>query len=176
MKFKDLTLSLDNSTTNISVTPSQEVNVLKYLPIQDKYDLIYIALQESNEGGFYSPVKLEMYFQLYTVYMYTDLEFTEEERADAAGTFDILKSSGILDAIISAIPDNEWAVLLDLRDTTLAKKEKYANSIAGVLSNFIENLAPNAEKAAQIIDKFNPEAFQQVIKFAEAANGNRPIN
>jgi hypothetical protein len=45
-----------------------------------------------------------------------------------------------------------------------------------VLSNFIENLAPNAEKAAQIIDKFNPEAFQQVIKFAEAANGNRPIN
>lgn len=175
MKFKDLTLSLDNSTTNISVTPSQEVNVLKYLPIQDKYDLIYLALQEANENGFYSPVKVEMYFELFTVYMYTDLEFTEEEKNDVTTTYDILKSSGLIDTVIAAIPDTEWVALLDMKELTLRKKEKYANSISGVLNNFINNLAPNAEAAAKIVGQFKPEAFQQVIQFAEAINGNRPI-
>jgi hypothetical protein len=176
MKFKDLTLSLDNSTTNISVTPSQEVNVLKYLPIQDKYDLIYIALQESNEGGFYSPVKLEMYFQLYTVYMYTDIEFTEEEKSDPAKLYNELASTGVIKAIIDTIPATEWEYILDTLTKTMDLKLKYKQTLASVLNGFINNLPVNAKNAMEIINKFNPADFQKVIDFATAANGGRPID
>jgi hypothetical protein len=107
--------------------------------------------------------------------MYTDMQFTEEEKVDDTTTYNILKGNGIVDAVISAIPEQEWGELNTLYYDYLCKKEKYRGSIAGVLSSFIDNLAPNAESAANIINNFNPEMFQQVINFAQAANGNRPI-
>lgn len=163
------------NTVQLSLTPDETINVLQYLPIEDKHDLIAVSIQNSDENGFYNPVKLKKFFELYTVYMYTDMQFTEEEKVDDTTTYNILKGNGIVDAVISAIPEQEWCELNTLYYDYLCKKEKYRGSIAGVLSSFIENLAPNAENAAQIINNFNPEMFQQVINFAQAANGNRPI-
>jgi hypothetical protein len=116
-----------------------------------------------------------MFFELYTVYLYTDLEFDEDDKLDETMLYNILKGNGILDAVINSIPDEEWNELNMMYYDYLAKKEKYRGSIAGVISNFIDNLAPNAENAAKIINNFNPEMFQNVIQFAQAANGNRPI-
>ena len=53
--------------------------------------------------------------------------------------------------------------------------KQYKNTIASVINGFIENMPVNAEDAAEIIKKFDPEQFQQVIQFAQAANGGRPI-
>jgi hypothetical protein len=116
-----------------------------------------------------------MFLELYTVYLYTDLEFDEDDKLDETMLYNLLKGNGILDAIINAIPDEEWNELNMMYYDYLAKKEKHRGSIAGVINSFIENLAPNAESAAQIINNFNPEMFQNVIQFAQAANGNRPI-
>ena len=172
MKYSDLNININKNT--IYIEPFN-INVLQYLPIEDKNDLIFVTLQRADENGFYNPVKLQMFSELYTVYMYSDLEFTDEEKLDETLLYNVLKSNGVIDAIINTLPEKELYELQQMMDDSLRKKEKYRNSIAGVLNNFIENLAPNAENAAQIINNFNPEMFQQVIKFAEAANGNRPI-
>lgn len=159
----------------ISVTPDFEIKVLKYLPIEEKNDLIAITLQNSDENGFYNPVKLEMFMELYIVYLYTDIEFDDEDKADEAALYNILKGNGIIEAVKNAIPEHELNSLYSLYYDYLSKKEKYRGSIAGVINSFIENLAPNAESAANIINNFNPEMFQNVINFAQAANGGRPI-
>jgi hypothetical protein len=166
---------VDKNTTQISLTPDGVINVLKYLPIEDKYDLIAITLQQSDESGFYNPVKLHAYFELNTVLLYSNLEFTLEELEDRMKLYDVLKSHGIIDTVIDNIPENEWAELNTLYYDYLEKKEKYRNSIAGVINGFIDNLVPNAEEAAKIIENFDPEQFQNVINFAQAANGGRPI-
>ena len=176
MNFKEMNFKPYTDINIISVIPDQEISVLKYLPIEDKNDLIAVTLQNSDEAGFYNPVKLQMYLELYTVYLYTDLEFTDEEKADEVALYNILKGNGIIDAIICAIPEEEWNQVNILYYDYLNKKEKYRNSLAGVINSFIENLAPNAQNAAEIIDRFNPEMFKNVIAFAQAANGNRPIN
>lgn len=176
MNFKDLNLKTYAGVKNISVLPGQDISVLQYLPIEDKNELIAVTLQNSNEAGFINPVKLQLYFELYTVYLYTDFVFTDEDRADEFVIYNVLKSNGIIDAVIRSIPEEEWGELYTLFCDYRATKEKYGHSVAGALNNFIENLVPNAQNAAEIINGFDPEKFQNVLAFAQAANGDRPIN
>ena len=42
----------------------QKVEVLQYLPAQDKYDLLMVTLQKSLENGAYNEFKLNLYFEL----------------------------------------------------------------------------------------------------------------
>ena len=102
MKYSDLNLSIKKDTI-IAQTPYGEISVLSYLPIEDKIDLIEIALQKSIENGIYNELKLAMYFNLYIIYMYTDLEFTEEERADEIKLFNELESNGIVESVLGAM-------------------------------------------------------------------------
>ena len=176
MNYSDLNLTIYNNTTNISITPDFDINVKMYLPIEDKNDIIQLALQNSDESGVYNLLKLDMYTELYIMYLYTDMEFTLEEKADPAALYDVLKSRGIIGAVLNAIPDSERTYLQTILKDTLELKLKHRNTIASVLNNFIDNLPKNAEEAMNIVNKFNPEDFQQVLAFAKAANGGREIN
>lgn len=175
MQFKDMNFKVNKEVNTINVTPNHTINVLKYLPIEDKNDLIQVTLQKADEGGIYNPLKVDMYFHLFIVYMYTDLEFTAEERANDTELYDTLKSNGIIEAVMNAMDSNEREILEGMLTECEWQKEKYRGSIAAVISGFMDNLVPNAENAAEIIKNFNPEQFQQVLQFAQAANGNRPI-
>ena len=66
------------------------INVKQYLPIRDKIDLVQIALQQAEENGVYNEIKLDMYFNLYLVYLYSDIEFSEEDKEDEFVLFDKL--------------------------------------------------------------------------------------
>ena len=48
-------------------------------------------------------------------------------------------------------------------------------SVFGVLDKFINELPEKAQVAMNLIENFDKEKFQNVIDFATAANGNRPI-
>jgi len=176
MIFNSLNLRTYNGFNTFNINPEVEVKVLQYLPIEDKNDIIHFTLQNSEENGIYNELKINMYFHLYITYMYTDLEFTVEEKNDPVTLYNILKSNGIIGAIVDAIPEQEYKQLLATLDIMLERKMKYKNTVASVLNNFIENLPKNAKEAQEIIEKFNPEDLQRVLDFARAANGGREIN
>ena len=48
-------------------------------------------------------------------------------------------------------------------------------NISGVISEVVQTLPERAEQMSQIVDNFYKEKFQEVIKFAKAANGGRNI-
>lgn len=175
MKFSDFNLKLDTSYNTFEIGPNQEVQVLKYLPVEDKNDLIQITLQNSEENGIYNLLLVDMYFNLYIVYMYTNIEFTVEEKANAPELYDVLWSSGVIDAVLNAMDEREYKTIYEMLSDTIENKMKYKNTIAAVLNSFIENLPINAENAADIMKNFDPEQFQHVLSFAQAANGGRPI-
>lgn len=176
MNYSDLKLKINTDFNIVSVLPGCNINVLKYVSIEEKNDIIQLALQESDENGLFNLFKLKMFFALYTVYTYADIEFTEEEKDDPTKLYDELKSSGVLDAIFGAIEKTEYDDLVTILEKTMKVRLEHRNTIASVLNNFVENLPVNANAAKDIIDKFDPAAFQHVIDFATAANGNRPIN
>ena len=175
MKYSDINLKLNTNIKTFSINPEQEVQVLQYLPIEAKNDIIYIALQNAEENGIYNLLKLRMFFDLYITYLYTDLEFTDEEKDNPAELYDVLNSNGIISAIFNHMNSNEVKYLNEILEETLRMRLEYKSTIASVINGFIEDLPANAQAAKRIIEKFNPEDFQQVIQFAQAANGNRPI-
>lgn len=158
------------------VVKYHDIEILKYLSIEDKNSIIQLALQNSEESGIYNLLKLNMYFELYIIYSYTNINFSMEEKSNPVEIYDILKSNGLIDTIINSIPEKEYAYLKTTLKDTMELKIKYRNTIAAVLNSFIENLPKNAEEAMKTINTFNPEDFQKVIDFANAANGGRPID
>ena len=174
MKYSDLSLKI-NTKTNIVTINDKEVEVLQYLPIKDKIDLIEIALQKAEENGIYNEMKLEMYFNLYIIYMYTNLEFTDEEKANEEILYDELESNHVIIDILAAMDNDEYKNLIQFLDIMKNRLTEYSRSVPALLKAFIEDMPQNAEAAASIVDNFDPEKYQNVLNFAKAANGGRDI-
>lgn len=174
MQYSKLNLKIDQ-TESIIIKDQGEIHVKHYISLKDKKDLVEIALQKSEQNGIYNEMLLDMYFNLYTIFMYTDLFFEAEQREDEFKLYDELHSSGLLTEIISYIPEDEYASLVSYLEIMRNNHDNYGRSAAGVLRIFIQDLPKNAQAASKILENFNKEDYQNVISFAEAANGNRPI-
>ena len=174
MNFKDFNLTINNNITTINVGDII-INIKEYLSVADRYDLVSIVLQNSFESGIYNPVKMDMYYKLYTVYMYTDIEFDEEDRADEVKLYDLLESNGIIKAVFDAIDFEETSNNLVLISELREHKERQNGTLSYTINSLINNLPINAKDALEIVNKFNPEDFQRVLSFARAVNnGNNP--
>lgn len=170
VSYLNLKLKVDNSIKKIENT---EIEVLQYLPIEDKYDLINIALQKSRVEGKYNPLLLDMYFHLFIVYMYTNISFTDKQKENEYKIYDTLKSNRLLDTILTYIPDDEYNELYSFLLENLEKREKYDLSIAGFISTIINDLPMQAEAAMKIVENFDKEKFSNVIDFAKAINNGQ---
>lgn len=171
LNYKDLGLA-KSKEIRIFKWVDKDVEVVKYLPINSKYDIVMITLQEAYEEGIYNPVKLDKFFHLNLVYSYSNLIFTDEERQDTDKLYDELKSSGFMDKFLQNIDAKEYAEMLEDIDNII----KARSGFSGIIKKFVDDLPANAEAMKEIINNFDPEKYQAVIDFAKAANGGRPIS
>lgn len=174
ISYANLKLKVDNSINTFDFQ-GNNIEVLKYLSIEDKYDLINITLQKAFEDGIYNPLKIDIYFHLHLVYMYTNLSFTDKQKENELKLYDCLVSNGFIDKMVESMEENEYNYLFSMIQETVEKQLTYRTTAAAVIQSLINDLPKNAQAAAQIVEKFDPEKYSQVIKFAEAANGNRSI-
>ena len=151
------------------------IEVLDYLPIEDKYDLIMITLQKSLEDGYYNPIKIDEFFHLHLIYMYTNINFTEKQKEDEHKLYDSLKSNGLIDAFIEQMNEFDYSELFNMLDDTKRELTEYKRSVSGIIQNIITDLPKQAEAMQDIIDNFDKEKYQNVLNFAKAANGGREI-
>ena len=169
MKLKPVT------TTHKFEWNGNEIEVLDYLPIEDKYDLIMITLQKSLEDGYYNPIKIDEIFHLHLIYMYTNINFTEKQKEDEHKLYDSLKSNGLIDAFIEQMNEFDYSELFNMLDDTKRELTEYKRSVSGIIQNIITDLPKQAEAMQDIIDNFDKEKYQNVLNFAKAANGGREI-
>lgn len=165
-----------NTSVNTFDFCEQKIEVLKYLPAQDKYDLLMVTLQKSLEGNVYNAFKLNLYFELNLVYMYTNISFTDKQREDEFKLYDTLKSNGFFELFYSAMEASEYEDLFKQMTDMVEAFEKDRGTAAGIITNFIENLPEQADTMANILNNFDPALFKDVIDFARYANGGRDIN
>ena len=164
----------DEITTILFGDNNLEINVKKYLPISDKIDLVQIALQKAEEDGVYNQIKLDMFFHLNIIYLYTDIEISQEEREDEYMLYDILESNDIIDQVVAAI-GSDYSELKDYLIEMMSDTLNYKNTAAAVLTRIIQDLPKNAAAAKEIVDSFDREKYENVRDFAIAANGGRNI-
>ena len=164
-----------NTDVKILDFNDNKIEVLQYLPIEDKNSLISITMQNSEEEGIYNPVKVDMFFHLYTIFMYTNISFTEKQKENPNKLYDSLKSSGLMDEVLKMIPEEEYKMLYDYLEELITIKTKRNRSVVSLIESVISDLPKQAEAAMNIVNNFDKNRFQEVINFAQAANGGRPI-
>ena len=174
VSYANLKLKVDQRVETFDFG-GQSIEVKQYLPIEDKYDLIMIALQRAEEDGIYNPVKVQLYFELYVVYMYSNISFTDKQKENEPKLYDTLASNGVIAAILELIPDEEYNELMTYMKELIQVKTTFNNSAAGLVNQLLVDLPKNAEKAAEVLNSFNIEDYKEVVEFAKAANGGRPV-
>ena len=172
--FASLKLTLNKEVNSFEFN-EHVIEVKRYLPIESKIDLVQIALQNSEEDGIYNEAKLDMFFNLYIVFLYTNLQFTDKQKEDLAKLYDLMQCNDLIPQIIAHMEESEYEMLLDYMNTIKEDRLKYKQTAAAMMQYIIEDLPRNAEAAAQIVEKFDPEQYQAVVDFAKAANGGRDI-
>ena len=163
------------STTSSFEFGGQEIEVLNYLPIEDKYDLVMITLQKAEQDGVYNPLLLDLYFHLHLVYMYTNLSFTDKQKENEPKIYDTLTSNGFFDKFFEVLDEEEYSELMNYIEELQNMTLHYRNTAGAVLQSIIQDLPKNAQAAADIVKNFDPKQYQAVIDFATAANGGRNI-
>ena len=112
----------------------QKVEIKQYLPIQDKLTFIGDVLNAAaDENRFYAQGKVDMFFALKVIEVYTNLSITDKQKENQTKLYDDMKASGFYDAVVAQIPDKEIDYLYDLVCATEEQVYKYQNSAYGIM-------------------------------------------
>ena len=131
-----------------------EIEVKQYLPIQDKLIIIGNAINNAADGNrFVNSAKLDMYTTLEVLYAYTDISFTDKQKEDSAKLYDLVISSGLVDEIYKAIPEQELNTIYT--NVMRVAENMYAqmNSVYGIMENIAKDYANTSMEATDIQQK-----------------------
>lgn len=144
-----------------------EIAIVPYLSVNDKYDLVMITLQKSLEKGIYNEVKLDAFFELHLVQMYTNLVFTKEEFENEEAIYDIMKRSGFIDEVISCIDPNEIATLRTYIEKMKSTIMKYRNTFGTVVGSFLEQVPEYLNQAKTMLESIDAEKISSLESLGE---------
>lgn len=177
VSFNNLKLST-NKEVKIAEFNNTKIEVLQYLPVEDKNDLIQITMQKSFMDGYFNEILLDAYFHLNIIYLYTNLNITEKQREDELKLYDKIYSSGLLEVILEQLPEDEYKYLFNMLQEQTKDFLTYKNSAAAVVQSFIQDLPANAAAAADIVNNWDADKFQSVqdiVQLARQTGMNPPI-
>ena len=166
-----------NLKKNTNVVPiewnDQKIEVREYLPIQEKLDLIGRIVNLSlDDNNFANPMRIDIFTTLEIMYAYTNINFTDKQKEDFLGLYDLLVSSGLYDKVLEVIKGEEYKgdywYITDAVDSVIQEVYKYKDSVLGILqavSEDYKNLDLDATKIEEkIANKENLELLHNVME------------
>lgn len=118
------------------VINDQEVSIVQYLPIDEKMVLVQEVINGAlDANNFTSPGRIEAYFGVNLIKYYTNISITEKAYDELPKTYDALKMNGVIDAVIEAIPAEEYSSLSKYVHTTIDYTNEYFHSFLGILKS-----------------------------------------
>ena len=147
----------------------QIIEIKEYLPIQEKLDLIgRIVNQSLDDNNFVNPARLQIFMTLEIFYAYTNINFTDKQKEDFLGLYDLLISSGLYKEIFNKLYEiEEFQIIDNTCHAVIDEVYKYKNSALGILqaiSTDYSNLDLDANKIKEkIANKENVEFLKEVM-------------
>lgn len=141
-----------------------EIEVKQYLPTNDKLALIGNVINNSHSTNFANPVLIEVMGSLEIIYAYTNINFTDKQKEDPMKLYDLLNSSGLIDAIVSAIPQVEYETVIDGISDTIEAVYAYENSAMGILNTISKDYSDLELDATKISEKLSDEKNLGLLK------------
>jgi hypothetical protein len=141
-----------------------EIEVKQYLPTNDKLALISNVINNSHSTNYANPVLIEVMGSLEIIYAYTNINFTDKQKEDPMKLYDLLNSSGLIDAIVSAIPQVEYETVIDGISDTIEAVYAYENSAMGILNTISKDYSNLELDATKISEKLSDEKNLGLLK------------
>lgn len=139
----------------------QIIQIKEYLPIEDKIGVIErIVNQSLDDNNFANPARIQINTVLEIIFAYAaNINFTEKQKEDRLGLYDLLVSSGLWKAIENKLAESgELSIIQITVREVIDEVYKYKNSALGVLQTISQdysNLDLNINKLQEEIS--NPE-------------------
>lgn len=147
----------------------QKIEVLTYLPIEQKLNLISRIINQSiDDNNFANPARLNVFTVLEIMYGYTNIIFTTKQRENFLGLYDAIVSSGLWHAVFEIIKEaGEYDYIQLTTADAINEIYKYRDSLLGILQSVkddYENLDLDASKIQQkLTDRENVEFLTDVV-------------
>ena len=165
--FTKLALKKKEEVKNIKINDI-DIEVKQYLPVNDKLDLIARVISGAHDqNNFPNPIKIEVIGAIEIIMAYTNITFTDKQKEDISKLYDILDSNGVINQIVSVIPEDEYHFLINGINDTIDAVYTYQNSILGILDSVAQdysNLNLDAtEIQKKLADKDNIALVRDVL-------------
>lgn len=162
INFKDIDFNQSIDKTNKVINfNGNEIQIVNYLSASDKYDFIMNVVFKSLDGdGIFDIFRADVYFNLNIIYLYTNIIFTAEDRANEFELYDTLKRSGLIDAVKAEIDEVELETLHSYILQTQSRVTSYNRTTAATINNFLKTLPEKLEKVKEFINNFDPDKLQ----------------
>lgn len=156
---------------NINLIPfewnGQIIEIKQYLPIEDKIKVIEkIVNQSLDESNFANPLRIEINIVLEVMFAYTNINFTEKQKEDSLGLYDLLIGSGLWENIKNTMISNgkDYIEIESTVKCVINEIYAYKNSALGILQAIqtdYNNLNLDAESLA---DKMADENTLKLLR------------
>ena len=138
--------------------------VKNYLPFEEKLELVSRIINNSiDANGFYNPMRVKFNMVLETVYVYTNLSFTEKMKEDSFKLYDILMSTGIFEEIVNII-HSDWIEIKQDTWDIINNIYSYKNSVMGILDTISADYSNLNLDATEIQKKLADPNNMQLLK------------
>ena len=165
MKFSEINVTTSESKTLLY--DGKNIEVKQYLPLVDKMNILEMVIQTADAGTILNTLVLDAVFEVYLLFKYTDIEFTEEEKKDILNIYDTLENTGLIEEVIKTIPESEYKLLRDNLELMIGDYKDYRNSAKGCV-DAISIFAPTAaEKFNKEVEKIDTEKLENVTNLAQ---------
>lgn len=153
--FTKLGLKAKNKASEFKVNDDITLEIRTYLPIDKKTELIQFVVNNALDEmtGCFSPVRVEVYFSIALCKWYADITFTDKQLKEISKTYDLLEENGIINGIMSQIPEGEREFIRDLVNDTIEDIARYNSSAAGIIQSMSTNAAGLDSQITEILEK-----------------------
>lgn len=174
--FASLKLKLNEEVKTLKIE-DKEIEIKQYLPLKDKYLLVKVALEQAFEDGVCNELLLTAYLELYTIFLYTNLTFTDKQKEDEMKLYDLLSCNGIIEKVFELIPESETSFIYDAIENIKAHQMCYMSSVAAGIKDFTQSFPKEIEKATGMIEELNDgDKLKNAKDFVLAVNNGKSLN
>ena len=160
-------LGLKKNTNLISLEwNGQVIEIKEYLPIEDKIGVIErIVNQSLDDNNFANPARIMINTTLEIMFAYTNINFTDKQKEDRLGLYDLLVSSGLWDQIKDKLDEiGELKIINKTVNDVIDEIYKYKNSAMGILQVISEDYSNLDLDAEKIRDKLGNKENMEFLK------------
>lgn len=163
--FGSLKLKMKDEVKTITIN-EKEIEIKQYLSAEDKNSILESTIVQADGGTILNTFAIDVYFHLFIIFKYTNLTFTDTQKADMFKLYDILESNEIINQIVAEIPTEEYKELRDNLEEMIKLYNEYRNSAKALVEQFTM-FAPNtAIDINEKIQNLDISKMQEILSLA----------